>query len=116
MAALAHSLWVLGYYHFELYVPARPDAPAAAAFVESIRRPDEPVVVGGFQYFPLQYYARDTREWAAYDPSGRLPTYLGAQVLRPDERVIGDAGLRALAVPTVIVVDALNEGQTIAPP
>jgi hypothetical protein len=113
---VAHAAWVLAYQHLRLYTPERPDAPAAAEYLMHTHQIDEPVVLGGLEYFVLQYYARDLAGWAVYDPSGRLPTYLGEQVLRPDERVVGDATLRGLASPTVLLVDSDAEGQRIVPP
>ncbi|MBN1908514.1 MAG: glycosyltransferase family 39 protein, partial [Pirellulales bacterium] len=54
--------------HMRLEVAHRPGGRAAVAFLESRRRPGEPVVVcSPLLYFSLLYYARDRNAWYLYD-------------------------------------------------
>jgi hypothetical protein len=71
-----------------LDVAHKPGARAAAAYIDSQRRPGEPVVVSSPLFFlPLLYHTADRRDWYVFAAERGLIHYEGAAAVRSEEIV-----------------------------
>ncbi|GAB6186275.1 glycosyltransferase family 39 protein [Thermopirellula anaerolimosa] len=84
------GLLLVWQFHAKINLPQRPGTEAAARWILEHAEPDDPVVVNSaFCYLPVLYYLRDRGGCYLYraNNDGRVPHYLGAAVIEPEEMV-----------------------------
>jgi|GEM_PF-6319917 len=72
------------------------DLTAVLAYVDEVRRPDEPVVADSYDYFAIRYYLRDLSGWQVYGHDGRVDSFNGGALVAEDDRVVSQTELAAL--------------------
>lgn len=93
-----------------LDIDHKPGARGAAAHIDRLRRPGEPVVVASPLFFlPLAYHTTDRRDWYVFAPDGGLIHYEGAAAIRSEE-IVNTAKLNALPGRRVWVVNMERGG------
>jgi hypothetical protein len=107
------------FYMDALDIPNCPGARGAAAYVESNRSAEEPVIVSSpLLYLPLLYYTGVASNWHVYSDGTPFPHYVGPQVLVPEE-VFRDDQMRRIRAGRVWLVTTSggwpNEKTSIPP-
>lgn len=89
----------------------KPDAEAAAIFLEQQRTPADRVVACPLEYFSLRYYGAHADDWWIYaGPDGQPKHWRGGPLFASNETVVGLRELTEFGPGRVFVIDTTGHG------